>query len=146
MIIIVIAISFFGQDNDKDDKKDTASKKTEVVKKDTKEGDTNETNEISTNETKSTTKINKPAAEEQYQQILDEYSVKIKDAAPKLVAEYNAEYPNNNDGIEGLAELSNEKIEKLAEISNDGIAEMAEVMYSNGSGSYEEYEDWAQNY
>ncbi|QQP69467.1 hypothetical protein JHE06_07500 [Carnobacterium sp. CS13] len=84
-------------------------------------------------------------AEEQYQTILDEYTQKIKEAAPKLVEEYNAEYPNNQGGLEGLAELSNDKISDLAEISNDGISAMAEVHFTKGSGKYEDYEEWASN-
>lgn len=78
-----------------------------------------------------------------YQAVLDDYTQKIKEAAPKLVQEYNSEYPNNQNGLEGLAELSNEKISELAEISNDGIGEMAEIYFNNGSGDYEVYEDWA---
>ena len=83
------------------------------------------------------------SADEQYQAILDEYTQKIKEAAPKLVDEYNAEYPNNQNGVEGLAELSNDKISELAEISNEGIQEMANVHLTSGSGKYEDYEDWA---
>jgi len=78
-----------------------------------------------------------------HQAILDEYTQKIKEAAPKLVDEYNAEYPNNQNGVEGLAELSNDKISELAEISNEGIQEMANVHLTSGSGKYEDYEDWA---
>lgn len=85
----------------------------------------------------------KQSPEELYDNILQDYTIKIKEAAPKLVDEYNAEFPNNENGLEGLAELSNSKILKLAEISNDGISEMAEIHLTKGSGTYEEYEDWA---
>lgn len=94
-------------------------------------------------ESESFTESNKETAEEQYQMILDEYTLKIQESASKLVEEYNAEYPNNQEGLEGLAELSNEKISKLAEISNEGIGKMAEVHFSKGSGKYEDYEEWA---
>ena len=82
-------------------------------------------------------------AEERYQSILDEYSEKLKAATPGLIEEYKAEAANNTSGLEGLAQLSNEKIEELAAIANDGVAEMAKVMYKTGSGSYDEYEEWA---
>lgn len=81
--------------------------------------------------------------EEAYQAILDDYTVRIQEAAPRLVEEYNTEYPANQNGLEGLAELSNEKVAKLAEISNEGVAEMANIYFTKGSGSYEEYEEWA---
>lgn len=86
---------------------------------------------------------NEASADEQYQKILDEYTIKIKEKAPLLVEEYNAEAPNNQGGLEGLATLSNDKIAELAKISNDGITEMAKVQLKAGSGKYEEYEDWS---
>ena len=92
---------------------------------------------------KSITKITVETSEEQYQVILDDYTLKIKEATPMLVEEYNSEYPNNEEGLEGLANLSNQKIGKLAEISNEGIGKMAEVHFSKGSGKYEDYEEWA---
>lgn len=82
-------------------------------------------------------------AEEAYQRILDDYSVKIKEATPGLVIEYKEEAKSNSNGIEGLAELSNKKITKLAEINADGVTEMAEVMLGKGTGSYSDYEAWA---
>lgn len=81
---------------------------------------------------------------EEYQDVLDEYSKKITDATTSLIEEYNNEAAANQDGLEGLAELCNEKIEKLAEIETEGVTEMAELMYTAGSGSYEEYEEWAE--
>lgn len=78
-----------------------------------------------------------------YQTILDEYTVKIKDAVPGLVDEYNQEAANNSAGINGLAEIYNAKIEKLAEISNEGIEKMAEIYLDYGSGQYNEYEEWS---
>lgn len=92
---------------------------------------------------KSEVSKNEGSADEQYQKILDEYTIKIKEKAPLLVEEYNAEAPNNQGGLEGLATLSNDKIAELAKISNDGIAEMAKVQLKAGSGKYEEYQDWA---
>lgn len=78
-----------------------------------------------------------------YESILNEYTKKIEEAAPKLVEEYNSEYPNVKNGLEGLAELSNKKIEKLAIISNEGIFKMAELMHEV-SGNYADYEIWAE--
>lgn len=86
----------------------------------------------------------KLSAEEQYQTILDTYTKKLQEESPKLVEEYNNEYPDNNDGLEGLAKLSNKKIEKLAKTSNDGISEMAKVMMKSGTGNQDEYMDWSQ--
>lgn len=83
------------------------------------------------------------SADDEYQGILDDYTKKLKEAAPILVEEYNAEYPSNQNGLEGLAELSNDKISKLAELSNEGVSEMADVHFTNGSGKYEDYEAWA---
>ncbi len=82
-------------------------------------------------------------AEDAYKRILDEYTIKIKEATPGLIQEYKEEAANNADGLEGLAELSNAKVGKLAEINNDGVSEMASVMLKKGSGSYEDYEEWA---
>ena len=78
-----------------------------------------------------------------YQEILEEYSKKLRDATPRLIEEYQEEARNNTRGIEGLAELSNEKIGVLAEINNEGIGEMANIMLFSESGSYAEYEKWA---
>lgn len=86
----------------------------------------------------------KETAEEAYQRILEEYTVKIKEATPGLIEEYHDEAKDNTDGLEGLAELSNKKVMVLAEINNDGVGEMAEVMLKKGSGSYDEYEEWAE--
>lgn len=77
-----------------------------------------------------------------YQLILDEYSEKIKVAAPKLVDEYNKEAANYSGNIDKLAEICNKKIEKLAEISNEGIQKMAQLMYDTND-SYNNYENWA---
>lgn len=99
-----------------------------------------ETNTDNTNESEPSSGIN---VDGKYQAILDEYTQKLKSATPKLVEEYNAEYPNNQNGLEGLAKLSNDKVSKLAEISNDGVGEMADIYFNNGSGEYEVYEGWA---
>ena len=78
-----------------------------------------------------------------YQQILDDYTVKIREAVPGLIEEYKAEADENTNGLSGLATICNDKVSLLAEISNDGISKMAEFYYEHGSGSYEEYEEWA---
>ena len=82
--------------------------------------------------------------EEAYQRILDEYTIKLQKATPGIIEDYKEESKENNNGLEGLAELSNAKVAILAEISNEGVVEMAEIMMSKGSGSYDEYEGWAQ--
>lgn len=77
-----------------------------------------------------------------YQSILDNYTKKLQETSPKLVDEYNKEYPALNGDITALAELSNKKVEKLAEISNDGTGEMAKLQLA-GESDYSEYEEWA---
>lgn len=78
-----------------------------------------------------------------YKSILDEYTVKLRNATPGLVKEYKEEARKNTNGLTGLAEICNNKIQELAEISTDGITEMAKLMYTTGSGKYSEYEEWA---
>jgi LAS superfamily LD-carboxypeptidase LdcB len=90
------------------------------------------------------TSANNSEPEKTYQSILDDYSQKIREATPGLIEEYNQLAAENTEGIEGLAKLSNQQIEKLAKISNAGVEEMASLMMVSGSGSYEEYETWAQ--
>ena len=78
-----------------------------------------------------------------YEDILNDYSKKLREATPVLIEEYNKEAEANQDGLEGLAKLSTEKTSELAKISNDGIQEMAKLYYKQDSGKYEEYENWA---
>lgn len=78
-----------------------------------------------------------------YEDILAEYTTKLQEATPILIAEYNEAAAKNDEGLNGLAKLCNEKISELAEISNEGVQEMAQLYFSKGSGSYEEYSDWA---
>lgn len=77
-----------------------------------------------------------------YQSILDEYSQKIKDAAPGLVEEYNTESAEKAGDVNALAELSNAKIAKLAEICNAGVEEMAKIKLKNGDDDAK-YSEWA---
>lgn len=102
-------------------------------------------NSSNKNESKTEKSASKKSSKS-YQEILDEYSEKLKAATPGLIEEYNKEAASNTDGVEGLAKLSNKKVEKLAKISNEGVEEMAAVHLSSGSGkkdAYSEYEDWA---
>lgn len=78
-----------------------------------------------------------------YQSVLDAYTLKLQEAVPILVEEYKEEAELNTEGLTGLAELSYAKIEKLAEISNEGVEKMAEIMLYSGSGSMDEYMEWA---
>ena len=79
-----------------------------------------------------------------YEDILVEYTKKLQEATPILIAEYKAAASKNTAGLEGLATLCNEKVSELAEISNEGVQEMAKLYYKKGSGSYEEYSEWAE--
>lgn len=116
VVILVAAVGGSLGGNSKD--KNSAEKTSTSSKEATSTSD--KTSEKASSESQAPKEESK-SADEQYQAILDEYTQKIKEAAPKLVDEYNAEYPNNQNGVEGLAELSNDKISELAEISNEGI-------------------------
>lgn len=78
-----------------------------------------------------------------YQSILDEYTKKLQDATPALIAEYQEEAAQNTGGITGLAQISNEKISELAKISTEGVQKMAKVMLYKGSGDTAEYQEYA---
>ena len=77
-----------------------------------------------------------------YQDILDEYSQKLKDAVPGIVEEYNTEAEALDGDLTALADLSTKKVEKLAEISVEGTEKMAELKLKNGD-SDEVYNEWA---
>lgn len=78
-----------------------------------------------------------------YEDIYNEYTQKLQDATPGLIGEYNQEAAANTDGVTGLATICDKKISKLASISTEGTEKMAQLMYTSGSGSYQDYEDWA---
>lgn len=78
-----------------------------------------------------------------YQEILDAYTVKLQEATPGLIEEYNAEAAENTDGLEGLATICNEKVSALAEISMEGIQEMANIYLHVGDGTDNEYQEWS---
>ena len=82
----------------------------------------------------------KPAS---YEDILEEYSKKLREATPGLIEEYNEEAKSNQGGLQGLATLCNNKVSELAKISVEGTQEMAKLYYKQGSGKYEEYSEWA---
>lgn len=77
-----------------------------------------------------------------YESILDNYSNRLREAAPRLASEFTAESEGVGN-IQELAKLSNEKVSALAEISNEGVTKMAEVMYRDHD-DYATYEGWAQ--
>ena len=78
-----------------------------------------------------------------YQEILDAYTVKLQEATPGLIEEYNAEAAENTGGLEGLATICNEKVSSLAEISMEGIQEMANLYLHVGDGTDNEYQEWS---
>ena len=78
-----------------------------------------------------------------YQEILDAYTVKLQEATPGLIEEYNAEAAENTSGLEGLATICNEKVSSLAEISMEGIQEMANLYLHVGDGTDNEYQEWS---
>ena len=78
-----------------------------------------------------------------YQEVLDVYTVKLQEATPGLIEEYNAEATENTGGLEGLATICNEKVSALAEISMEGIQEMANIYLHVGDGTDDEYQEWS---
>lgn len=80
-----------------------------------------------------------PAA---YQSILDEYTQKIKDATPGLVAEYDEESVELNGNINALGKLAKEKSAKLETIKDEGLQKMKDLMTENGHEE-EKYTEWA---
>lgn len=142
-------VKFFGSSEVGDDAGYYAKKGTKVVvryadkdyeKTDSSSSKEPETTPSSSSEEKASKKVSN---NENYESIYNEYVQKIKEATPRLVQEYQIEAQSNQNGLDGLAELSNKKIEDLATILNEGIEKMAEYYFSAGSGKYEEYEDWA---
>lgn len=92
--------------------------------------------------------VNEESVEEEteytsYQEILDAYTVKLQEATPGLIEEYNAEAAENTGGLEGLATICNEKVSALAEISTEGIQEMANIYLHVGDGTDNEYQEWS---
>jgi len=90
-----------------------------------------------------TTTTTSTSSETTYEDIYNEYAQKLQDATPGLIDEYNQEAAANTDGVTGLATICDKKISKLAAISTEGTEKMAQLMYTSGSGSYQDYEDWA---
>lgn len=92
--------------------------------------------------------VEEPVVEEEtgytsYQEVLDAYTVKLQEATPGLIEEYNAEATENTGGLEGLATICNEKVSALAEISMEGIQEMANIYLHVGDGTDDEYQEWS---
>ena len=83
------------------------------------------------------------AESDSYEAILNEYSQKLKEATPILINKYNDSAKTTQGGLQGLATLCNDKISDLADILLDGMGKMSDVHYYRGSGSYEEYKEWA---
>lgn len=90
-----------------------------------------------------TTTTTNTSSETTYEDIYNEYAQKLQDATPGLIDEYNQEAAANTEGVTGLATICDKKISKLAAISTEGTEKMAQLMYTSGSGSYQDYEDWA---
>src|SRR5699024_1393143 len=59
------------------------------------------------------------------QAILDEYTQKIKQAAPKLATEYNEEVAQSINGPDDFAIIAKEKIKTLSDINDQGLKKMA---------------------
>lgn len=97
---------------------------------------TSESSEISEESSEAPTNL---TVEEQYQAIFNDYTSKIKEAAPKLADEYTEEAATSED----LVELSNTKIAVLADLSTEGVSKMADLHFKSGIGTYEDYQNWS---
>lgn len=77
-----------------------------------------------------------------YQNILDDYTQKLKDATLDLIDEFNTEAKEKTGDINSLSEILTSKTEQLAVINTEGIEKMATLMNENGS-DYKIYEKWS---
>jgi len=77
-----------------------------------------------------------------YQQILDEYTARLRAATPVIIAEFRAAAAGVSD-LTRLAEISVDKIYALAEISTEGMFEMANLWVVRGIGSEAVYTEYA---
>lgn len=102
-----------------------------------------ESDASSTESNSSSTKNDTSSADSTYQELLDEYTQKLEDAAPSLADEFNAEAKEKTGDIDSLAKISANKTEQLAVICTEGTEKMAELMTKNGD-DYETYEEWAK--
>ena len=98
---------------------------------------------ITTDDTSENNSTLESVSLDSYEDILNVYSQKLREATPGLIEEYKEAVKTNQDGLEGLAKLCNEKVSELAKISNEGMQTMAKLYYKKGSGSYDEYSEWA---
>jgi predicted small secreted protein len=80
-------------------------------------------------------------AEEAYLDIYDEYTAKLQETTPQLIAEFRAAAGEETDIIR-LSELSTKKTEELALISTEGMQKMAEIP-AEYNGDYAAYDEWA---
>lgn len=88
------------------------------------------------------TPVEEKAEYSSYQEILDDYTIKLQEATPGLIEEYNAEAAENTAGLEGLATICNDKVSELAAISMEGIQKMADIYLRTGDGTSDEYSEW----
>lgn len=84
-----------------------------------------------------------PDVNSRYQSIFDEYSAKLRNTTPRVVAEFNAEYPALNGDINAISNLLIQKIDIMATIVNEGVGEMAKVHIYYDPDNYSTYESWA---
>jgi len=83
-----------------------------------------------------------PASFASFQQILDTYTQRLREATPRLLDDFRAAAVGVTD-ISALAEISIEITAALAEISVEGTAEMANLWIVRGVGSEAVYMDYA---
>lgn len=78
-----------------------------------------------------------------YQSILDDYTKRLQEATPGLIEQFAEKAAGNTGGLTGLASISNDMVSELAEIATEGTQEMAKIYMFSGSGTQDEYQEWA---
>ena len=76
------------------------------------------------------------------QTVVDAYSAKMREAAPRLMEEFKAETEGESDG-RVLAYVCNKKIGELAGLCNTGMSEIWDLLYAYGiDPAHPDYDDY----
>lgn len=83
--------------------------------------------QVTSKETQGSTQTSDEGAlTDQLQNIVTTYTKKIEEQTPRLIAEYQAEIKNNQNGVTGLSTIANQKARALQAISDEGIRKLQE--------------------
>lgn len=84
------------------------------------------------------------AAEKTYEGIYEEYSQKMREATPGIVAEYQEEAEQNENGLNGLEEIYYEKSSELEKIGLKGRDEMSKLYEYSDEDTDDKYTEWVE--